>query len=232
MLRLGSLIPLLTLLSNCGPHQVTGSSPAARAGILNIPGYPVVACQNVPAISYVVRVKIHDNIDDILKANPQIQVKYQVTTQDDDHDDAIYATNGVSFFNRWSGPLATNEVAPLNVDLKSMGASADASKPQWTEVKILLKGKHGDNLHFYTNNQSIFGVTVDDQTLTSADICYADFNKDDGNGRITLKVFVRSPRATANPSPGLPYRFNIAIVSIAGAIDTPIVIDPKILNNG
>jgi len=188
-----------------------------------VPGTAVAKCGSPPAFTYIVRVKIHDSIDQILSTNVSRQVKFLKTSSDSDDDDNAY---GGSTDDPW--PTTTGVIEPYSVDIKDMGLD---SAPQWVMVKFILKQSAHPNVHYYTDNQYIWGITVDNSRLTSSDVCFWDFNKDNNHGDLILSVYIHSPQS-ANTGGGTPYRFNVALVGIAGAVDTPVVIYPKVLNNG
>jgi hypothetical protein len=201
-------------------HPIGHHGHPTRPQLLTPPGNPVQECQTVPTVSTIFRVVIHDTMEDIFVTTPVRWVKYQRTSIDSDDDDNQY--NNYSTVNTWQGgPSITGEtVFPYNIDISDVVDNSD----QWVEVKFLLaKNK---NIAFYSNTASNMNGVTTTETFSVDQMCY-EVRGDNGNGRLVYKLYVHSKGTTAKL-----HRFSIALVANVGAKDTPVIIDPKILNLG
>jgi hypothetical protein len=204
--------------------------------LMTPPGASLHPCSdpaNPPTVTTIFRVMIHENIGELFSAAPgSTWAQYKITSVDSPDDDNEYNNSAP---NLWKGTTISGEtVFPYNVDVSNY--VGDPTKTQWVEIKLLLKNSKG--IVFYVDS-SINGVTVNGAVPPVTDACYINPAIDDngnidptlddnGHGRYVYKIYVKyKPSSTQ-----LARRFNVILRAKTGATDTPVIIDPKILNSG
>jgi hypothetical protein len=242
-----SLVALAGCLALTGCSR-KASEPDARKGgaILQMAsvlgGVPMPSCTSTPTgVSKIIRVKIHEKLDKLINPHVDRRVKLDRSATDSDDNENIYNNSSdldpCSYHknSKKTCQQYDNEMVPYSIDLTTI--LPPSSPPQWVEIKFLLSSKPSDavnNLKFDpvkddNGNIIVNGATVHDGSATASDICYTDVGTDDGHGDTVMKVFVYSPARSTLEN---PLAFNLVLIPQSGAIGTPILIDPKVFNNG
>jgi hypothetical protein len=216
MLRQAVAVPLclsLAVTAGCGgPHF----SPLGVFGMTTLP-----AC-TTQASKTVFRLRVPANINDIFAATPQKHAKYKQyanpaaadgapdedSTNETD-ETSNNALNGVS--------IASN---PFHTDLTNKNIM-----PGLVKYIVIVPASSNMSLMGVDPNtgRQVNGVIADASLVTKTFVCVKNLR---ANGRIAT-FFVQHGSGTS-----VLDGFNIVLVPTSGATDTPVVIDPKILNSG
>jgi hypothetical protein len=181
------------------------------------------------------RVQLLDTIEGLGDPNiPKRLVWFEDDPKGNNHyDNNIGQINCCSSVNNYTGTGSSGAIRPYDVDLT--GISAPASNPIWIGLRIMIHdvGGSGSALKFYMSSDgtNIHGITVDDPNVIHHNlVCVEPSDTYDGHDSDVLYVYFQTPEKQGNTPH--KYGFNIVMVGKNGATDTPISIDPKIMNSG
>jgi hypothetical protein len=241
---------LLTILAACGPPQ-TNSAPPAGGGTGSHPlsalGVAILTpCENVnphPASRRVVRIRIPDDVGELLRAQPVPKhVKFidyatndaadsapddDVTNQADDNSAYAYSTDDGQPTN-----MAAN---PYNSDLTNKGYADNET------IKYVLLIPPTSSFAFLSTvpdpliqgqQDKVRGVLATPNTdIQHLEFVCVDPLRPHAGQPDRRATFWVTQHHSNSPKPVLT-GFNIVLVPTGQAKGTPIIIDPKILNNG
>jgi hypothetical protein len=244
--RIGGIACLALLpswVTACKPSAVTPAAPAPAISGRSQPfgtqtsGLPL--CPAGQSVSLIMRIHLHGLLDDIFDPISHPKEVYYDSPGDEGSNTAEFDARHRKGTRNFSND-ASITANLYHSDLSTVDAKYSLKSGDVIEYRVIIDqapgGGHGDNMKFWegldglSSPQKIRGVGVN-PTNNGDIICSDEVTHDEPYGNTKYDVAVFYLKYKGGSSPNLD-PFSIVIVPRTGGVDTSVLIDPKILNNG